>query len=129
MAEPFMDHMEIDISGKHFKQLTVLDYEAELNKLPEDHSFIEFGSQTEIMRSSIAGFEIKLYRKYTKYIIYYYVPSGLIAIISCVSSRITFGFLAEKTNKRKVIQNFTLNQIYFNHFSKRTCQKKVFNFF
>ena len=42
--------------------------------------------------------------------------------------RISFGFLAEKTKKRKVIQNFTLNHIYFNHFSKRTCQKKVFNF-
>ena len=84
-TEPFMDDYEIDLSGQHFKQLTVLDYEVELNKLPEKQSFIEMGRQTDIIRTSIAGFEIKLCRKYKKYIIYYYVPSGLIAIFSCVS--------------------------------------------
>jgi len=84
-TEPFMDDHDIDLSGEHFKQLTVLDYEVELNKLPEKHSFIELGRQTDILRRSIAGFEIKLHRKYKKYIIYYYMPSGLIAIISCVS--------------------------------------------
>merc|ERR1711994_490440 len=80
-----MDDYKLDLTGHHFKQLTVLDYEVELNKLPEKHSVIEMGSQKDILRGSIAGFEIKLYRKYEKYIIYYYVPSGLIAIISCVS--------------------------------------------
>ena len=84
-TEPFMDDHEIDLSGEHFKQLTVLDYEVELNKLPEKHSFIELGTQKDILRRSIAGFEIRLHRKYKKYIIYYYMPSGLIAIISCVS--------------------------------------------
>ena len=84
-TEPFMDDHEIDLSGEHFKQLTVLDYEVELNKLPEKHSFIELGTQKNILRRSIAGFEIRLHRKYKKYIIYYYMPSGLIAIISCVS--------------------------------------------
>ena len=84
-TEPFMDDYKLDLTGHHFKQLTVLDYEVELNKLPEKHSVIEMGSQKDILRGSIAGFEIKLYRKYEKYIIYYYVPSGLIAIISCVS--------------------------------------------
>ena len=84
-TEPFMDDYEIDLSGQHFGQKTVLDYEVKLNKLPEEQSFIELGSQTDILRNTIAGFEIKLSRKYEKYIIYYYVPSGLIAIISCVS--------------------------------------------
>ena len=86
-TEPFMEDHEIDLSGQHFKQLTVLDYEVELNKLPEKHSFLELGRQTDIIRQSIAGFEIKLHRKYKKYIIYYYMPSGLFAIISCVSIR------------------------------------------
>ena len=84
-TEPFMDDYEIDLTGQHFNQKTVLDYEVEVNKLPEKHTFIEMGRQTDILKGSIAGFEIKLCRKYEKYIIYYYVPSGLIAIISCVS--------------------------------------------
>ena len=83
--EPFMADHEIDLSGQHFKQLTVLDYEVELSKLSEKYHFLELGTQTDIKRQSIAGFEIKLQRKYKKYIIYYYIPSGLIAIISCVS--------------------------------------------
>ena len=85
-TEPFMDDHEIDLSGQHFKQKTVLDYEVEINKLPKKHSYLELGRQTDIIRHSIAGFEIKLHRKYKKYIIYYYMPSGLIAIISCVSN-------------------------------------------
>ena len=92
-TEPFMDDHEIDLSGQHFKQKTVLDYEVEINKLPEKHSFLELGRQTDIIRHSIAGFEIKLHRKYKKYIIYYYMPSGLIAIISCVSN-----YLASKSS-------------------------------
>ena len=83
--EPFMADHEIDLSGQHFKQLTVLDYDVELSKLSEKYHFLELGTQTDIKRQSIAGFEIKLQRKYKKYIIYYYIPSGLIAIISCVS--------------------------------------------
>ena len=92
-TEPFMDDHEIDLSGQHFKQKTVLDYEVEINKLPEKHSYLELGRQTDIIRHSIAGFEIKLHRKYKKYIIYYYMPSGLIAIISCVSN-----YLASKSS-------------------------------
>ena len=84
-TEPFMDDHEIDLSGQHYKQLTVLDYEVELKKLPENLSFIKMGRQTDFIKRSIAGFEIKLHRKSKKYIIYYYIPSGLIAIISCVS--------------------------------------------
>ena len=84
-TEPFMDDFELDLTGQHYKQLTVLDYEFELNKLPEKQSVIKMGRQTDIISQSIAGFEIKLCRKFIKYIIYYYVPSGLIAIISCVS--------------------------------------------
>ena len=54
----------------------------------------------------------------------------LVFVVSKLAlDRITFGFLAEKAKKRKVIQNFTLNHIYFNHFLKRTCQKKVIQLF
>ena len=84
-TEPFIDDHEIDLSGQHYKQLTVLDYEVELKKLPENLSFIKMGRQTDFIKRSIAGFEIKLQRKYKKYIVYYYIPSGLITIISCVS--------------------------------------------
>jgi len=35
--------------------------------------------------------------------------------------RITFGFLAEKIQKIKIIKNFMLNQVLFYHFPKKTC--------
>ena len=43
-------------------------------------------------------------------------------------ARITFVFLAEKSKKMNLIQNFALNHIYFNSFSNKTCQKKKFKF-
>ena len=75
-----------DVSGQHLQQLNVLDYEVELNELTEDPSVLEQGGEErDISKRPIAGFKIKLHRKYKKYIIYYYIPSGLIAGISCVS--------------------------------------------
>ena len=35
--------------------------------------------------------------------------------------RMTFGFLAEKIQKTKIIQNFMLNQTLFYHFPEKTC--------
>ena len=80
------DKMDGSMSnGKYLHQFNVLDYEVELNKLTEDQSILEKADEEEISKRPIAGFKIILHRKYRKYIIYYYVPSGLIAGISCVS--------------------------------------------
>ena len=75
------------ISG-FFKQLTVLDYNIQLSQLPESQSGFVFETEFGPFSRSLAGFEIKLQRKTQKYIYYYYVPSGLLALISCVSTLI-----------------------------------------
>ena len=77
-----------DLTGQHLKQLNVLDYQIELKNLSNKDSVYERGIETESLKIPLAGFEIKLHRKWRKYIIYYYMPSGLIAIISCVSINI-----------------------------------------
>ena len=46
-----------------------------------------------------------------------------------LAGRITLSFVAEKTNKIKVIQNFALNHIHFNNFSKKNLPKKVIQLF
>ena len=70
------------------RQLTVLDYNVELGKLPESQSGLVVETEFGPISRSLAGFEIKLQRKTKKYIQYYYVPSGLLALISCVSTLI-----------------------------------------
>ena len=65
----------------HFKKLDVLDYYVEFYHLTKKDSVYE----SKGLNRTIVGFEIELRRKYGKYITYYYIPSGLIAIISCVS--------------------------------------------
>ena len=45
-----------------------------------------------------------------------------------VCIRITLKFVAKKTNIIKVIQNFMAIRLYFNHFSEKTCWKKLFHF-
>ena len=72
-----------------YKQLTVLDYNVELSQLPESQSGFLFETEFGPFSRSLAGFEIKLERKTKKYIQYYYVPSGLLALISCVSTLIS----------------------------------------
>ena len=44
------------------------------------------------------------------------------------SVRITLKFVAKKTSIIKVIQNFMAIRLYFNHFSEKTCWKKLFHF-
>ena len=58
-------------SSEFWNHKIVLDYNVTVNELPEDFK-------------NIAGFAIRLQRS-RKYITYYYIPSGLLAIISCVS--------------------------------------------
>ena len=43
--------------------------------------------------------------------------------------RITLSFVAEKTKKTKVIQNFMENHILFYHFPEKTCLKKFLQHF
>ena len=74
--------IEQEVRQRHFKSLNVLDYHVTFNNLSEEHGYIEYGT----LNRTVAGFEIYLKRKYIKYIMYYYIPSGLIAIISCVSN-------------------------------------------
>ena len=71
-----------------FRQLVVLDYNVELSQLPESQSGFVFETEFGPFSRSLAGFEMKLQRKTKKYIQYYYVPSGLLALISCVSTKI-----------------------------------------
>ena len=59
-------------SSEFWNHKIVLDYNVTVNELPKDFK-------------NIAGFEIGLQRYSRKYITYYYIPSGLLAIISCVS--------------------------------------------
>ena len=65
----------------HYKTLNILDYHVEFGNLPKKHGIIEYGT----LNRTVLGFAIKLERKYKKYFIYYYIPSGLIAITACVS--------------------------------------------
>ena len=81
-------NIQYRISGI-FRQLTVLDYNVELSQLPKSQSGFLFETEFGPISRSLAGFEIKLQRKTKKYIQYYYVPSGLLALISCVSTLIS----------------------------------------
>ena len=67
------------------KQLVVLDYNVELSQLPENESGFVYETEFGPISRSLAGFQINLQRKTKKYIQYYYIPSGLLALISCVS--------------------------------------------
>ena len=69
-----------------FRQLTVLDYNVQLSQLPENKSGFVVETEFGPFSRTLAGFEIQLQRKTKKYIQYYYVPSGLLALISCVST-------------------------------------------
>ena len=75
----------VEISEEKYSQL---DYYVDINPLP-DHKKVylekprpeEYG---EFFRA-VAGFEIRLQRKFKKYIFYHYIPSTVLALISNVS--------------------------------------------
>ena len=69
-----------------FRQLVVLDYNVELSQLPENDSGFVYDTEFGPISRSVAGFQINLQRKTKKYIQYFYIPSALLALISCVST-------------------------------------------
>ena len=82
--------VEYDRTGNLIKKLQNSDYRSEVNKLPEEERFFRWGmTKKDIHNTSLAGFEIELWRKYEKYIIYYYIPSGLLTITSTVCNYIS----------------------------------------
>ena len=65
------------------KQVSLLDYSLQVIRLPDDkRKYGEHGSIFWVL----VGFEIKLERYIKKYVINYYLPSGLLATVSWVSS-------------------------------------------
>ena len=46
---------------------------------------------------------------------------NVVSMTSGPDGRITLSFVAEKTNKTKVIQNFMESHILFDHFPEKTC--------
>ena len=64
------------------KQVSLLDYSLQVIRLPDDkRKYGEHGSIFWVL----VGFEIKLERYIKKYVINYYLPSGLLATVSWVS--------------------------------------------
>ena len=72
-----LDGLDFDIES----QVSLLDYELNLNSLSEEQQKYKFGSQYW----SVAGFEIKMERKIRKYLVNYFIPSGVLAMVSWVS--------------------------------------------
>ena len=70
-----------DIFFNNSDQVTLLDYLVEVNELPEKNKTLCFG---EGYCFSIGGFEIQLVRKTEKYLYNYFIPSGLIVVVSWV---------------------------------------------
>ena len=76
---------EIDFNANN--QIGVLDYSVDVYHLPESRQKKTFyENDPELMHSqSFAGFEVRLKRKPNKYLQNYFVPSGLLVVISWVS--------------------------------------------
>ena len=69
-------------------KITILDYSIiEINTLPIDKQVYVWH---DIGNLSVAGFEIKLKRNMFKYLINFYLPSGLFVIVSWVSYTLCF---------------------------------------
>ena len=64
------------------QQVSLLDYSISVDHLPQSKRGIgEYGS----LVWEAAGCEIRLERNIRKYVVNYYVPSGLLAVLSWVS--------------------------------------------
>ena len=68
-------------------QIGVLDYSIDVNHLPESRQKKTFHAEDFGFShsQSFAGFELHLKRKANKYLQNYFVPSGLLVVISWVS--------------------------------------------
>ena len=67
------------------KKRTILDYHLQVKELKEED--LQWYWEGTNRNYSLAGFEMKLKRHATKYIVEYYLPSGLFVITSwvCIS--------------------------------------------
>ena len=102
-------NVEYDRTGHYITKLQNLDYQVELKKLPEDERFVRWGmTETDIHTIALAGFEIKLWRKFSKYFIYYYIPSGLLTITSIVS----YTCIPNKSNNEFLGQPKSIKRFY-----------------
>ena len=66
---------------------TILDYGVELTALKEEDSTFIW---QEIGNFSLSGFEMKLGRNSLKYLVNYYLPSGLFVVVSWVCNSFIF---------------------------------------
>ena len=81
---------------------TILDYNVNLDPLKAVDSLFVWQS---IGNYSLTGFEMTLRRNSLKYLVNYYLPSGLFVIVSWVSADIEIGYFLGK-NDDIVIKNF-----------------------
>ena len=79
-------YREIDFDANN--QIGVLEYSVDVHHLPESRQKKTFFEDNiELSHSqSFAGFELHLKRKPNKYLQNYFVPSGLLVVITWVSS-------------------------------------------
>ena len=68
--------------NKHEKKRTILDYHLQVGELKEKD--LQWYWEGTNRNYSLAGFEMKLRRHTTKYIVEYYLPSGLFVVTSWV---------------------------------------------
>ena len=69
------------LSFSEDEQVSLLDYVPEVQSLPD---FKRLWTEHGHLTWYCTGFQMKLVRKFTKYIINYYIPSGLLVIVSWV---------------------------------------------
>ena len=82
-----MKYKTYDLSYDFNQRKTIPDYRIEVNPLKEKDSFYEwnFGSMSTV-NMSLAGFELSLQRNIQKYLVNYYLPSGILVVVSWVRS-------------------------------------------
>ena len=80
-----LSYREIDFDAND--QIGVLDYSVDVYHLPDSRQKRTFYEDDPELRhsQSFAGFEVHLKRKPNKYLQNYFVPSGLLVVISWVS--------------------------------------------
>ena len=84
----------------------MLDYLVEVNELPKSIS-----QQCYIIKCySFGGFEIRLVRKTEKYVYNYFIPSGLLVVVSWVKTKKKY---RKENHEIKCFENFYKLQISF----------------
>ena len=75
----------------------VLDYSVDVTHLEDSDFILEYG---ELGNFSVAGFEMKLRRHVSHYLITYYLPSGWYLSIVCIKSGVEHGIFPPFTNRK-----------------------------